>query len=164
MGRKITSADYRRILNDVHKKKPEAALGADLIVGFPGETEEDFQRMVDFLEDAPLTYLHVFSYSVRPGTPAFRWKQIDEKVKKERAARLRALSCRKNMDFRKKWIGVVWDGVVVKRVEGKAFVLTSNFIEVQVPARSAEIRKRVRVKIVDAQEKITRGEIVELPR
>jgi hypothetical protein len=68
------------------------------------------------------------------------------------------------MDFRKKWIGVVWDGVVVKRVEGKAFVLTSNFIEVQVPARSAEIRKRVRVKIVDAQEKITRGEIVELPR
>jgi threonylcarbamoyladenosine tRNA methylthiotransferase MtaB len=160
MGRKSSAADYRRILDDLHRKKPKAALGADLIVGFPGETERDFEKMFDFLEETPLTYMHVFSYSPRPGTPASRWEQVDERAKKERATPLRELSKRKNWNFRKKLVGDVWDGVVIKQKEGDAFILTSNFVKVHASSCSAKVRDRVPVKIVHAKEDTTQGQIV----
>jgi threonylcarbamoyladenosine tRNA methylthiotransferase MtaB len=161
MGRKIAVEDYVRILDDLNEKKPGAALGADLIVGFPGETERDFEKMFDFLKESPLTYLHVFSYSPRPGTPASGWKQLDEKAKKERASCLRALSKRKNLDFRKGLVGDVREGVVIKQKDGVAHILTSNFINVQVSSCPVEVRSRVSVQIVDAEEDTTRGKIVE---
>ena len=160
MGRKIKVSDYKRILYDLRQKCPGAALGADLIVGFPGETERDFEKMCDFLEESPLTYVHVFSYSPRPGTPASRWEQVEERAKKERATRLRELSKRKNKDFRKRLVGEVWEGVVIKRKDGLAFILTSNFVQVHVSSCSARVRDRVHVKIVDAKEDTTQGQIV----
>ena len=160
MGRNIKVADYKRILDDLHRKSPAAALGADLIVGFPGETEKDFEKMFDFLEESPLTYLHVFSYSPRPGTPSSRWEQVDEKVKKERAARLRELSKRKNRDFRNRLVGDVWEGVVIKKKDGLALILTSNFVQVHVSSCTTEVRGRIPVKIVDAKEDTTQGQIV----
>lgn len=160
MGRKIKVSDYRHILYDLRQKSPGAALGADLIVGFPGETERDFEKMCDFLEESPLTYVHVFSYSPRPGTPASLWEQVEESEKKERAARLRALSKRKNKDFRMRLVGDVWEGVVIKRKDGLAHILTSNFVQVHVSSCSARVRDRVHVKIVDAKEDTTQGQIV----
>jgi len=160
MGRKIEVADYRRILDDLNRKSPAAALGADLIVGFPGETDRDFEKMFDFLEESPLTYMHVFSYSPRPGTPASGWKQVDERVKKERAIRLRELSKRKNKNFRNRLQGDVWEGVVIKRINGGASILTSNFVQVHVSSCSAKVRDRVSVKIVNAKDDTTRGQIV----
>jgi threonylcarbamoyladenosine tRNA methylthiotransferase MtaB len=160
MGRKIKVSDYKRILYDLRQKSPGAALGADLIVGFPGETERDFEKMCNFLEESPLTYVHVFSYSPRPGTPASRWEQVGERAKKERATRLRELSKRKNKDFRKRLVGEVWEGVVIKRKDGLAFILTSNFVQVHVSSCSARVRDRVHVKIVDAKEDTTQGQIV----
>jgi threonylcarbamoyladenosine tRNA methylthiotransferase MtaB len=160
MGRKIKVSDYRHILYDLRQKSPGAALGADLIVGFPGETERDFEKMCDFLEESPLTYVHVFSYSPRPGTPASLWEQVAESEKKERAARLRALSKRKNKDFRMRLVGDVWEGVVIKRKDGLAHILTSNFVQVHVSSCSAKVRDRVHVKIVDAKEDTTQGQIV----
>jgi threonylcarbamoyladenosine tRNA methylthiotransferase MtaB len=161
MGRKIKVAEYRRILDDLHKKRQGVSLGADLIVGFPGETERDFERMYDFLEMSPLAYLHVFSYSSRPGTPASGWTQVEERTKKERAARLRELSKRKNMHFRQGLIGEVWEGVVVKREGGIARVLTSNYVQVHVPSCPAKERDSVQVKITEARENITYGRIVD---
>lgn len=161
MGRKVKVADYRRILDDLHKKSPNAALGADLIVGFPGETESDFERMVDFVEKSPLTYFHVFSYSQRPGTPAARWKQVEERVKKERAARLRELSKRKNYHFRKGLIGDVWEGVVIRQKDGTAQILTSNYVQVHVSRCAAEEREQVQVKITQAEGNKTRGQILD---
>ena len=160
MGRKIKVSDYRHILYDLRQKSPGAALGADLIVGFPGETERDFEKMCDFLEESPLTYVHVFSYSPRPGTPASLWEQVEESEKKERAARLRALSKRKNKDFRMRLVGDVWEGVDIKRKDGLAHILTSNFVQVHVSSCSAKVRDRVHVKIVDAKEDTTQGQIV----
>ena len=160
MGRKIEVADYRRILDDLNRKSPAAALGADLIVGFPGETDRDFEKMFDFLEESPLTYMHVFSYSPRQGTPASGWKQVDERVKKERAIRLRELSKRKNKNFRNRLQGDVWEGVVIKRINGGASILTSNFVQVHVSSCSAKVRDRVSVKIVNAKDDTTRGQIV----
>ena len=64
--------------------------GADIIAGFPTETEAMFQRSLDLIDDCGLTYLHVFPYSERPGTPAAKMPAVDKPVRKERAARLRA--------------------------------------------------------------------------
>jgi threonylcarbamoyladenosine tRNA methylthiotransferase MtaB len=161
MGRKVKVADFRRILDDLHKKSPNAALGADLIVGFPGETKSDFERMVDFVEKSPLTYFHVFSYSQRPGTPAARWKQVEERVKKERAARLRELSKRKNHLFRKGLVGEDWSGVVIRQKDGTAQILTSNYVQVHVSRCAAEEREQVQVKITQAEGNQTRGQIID---
>ena len=70
--------------------RPEIALGADLIAGFPTETEEMFARTLDFVAEADLTFLHVFPYSERPGTPAARMPSVPKPVRRDRAARLRA--------------------------------------------------------------------------
>jgi threonylcarbamoyladenosine tRNA methylthiotransferase MtaB len=160
MGRKIRVADYNRILEDLHRKIPGVSLGADLIVGFPGETERNFEGMVDFLEKSPLTYFHVFSYSPRPGTPASRWKQLDAKTKKERAAHLRTLSKRKNLNFRKNLVGNTWDGIVIERIDDAARILTSNYVPIHVPACPAKERAQVRVKITQAQGTETRGFVI----
>ncbi len=161
MGRKIRVDDYRYILDDLHRKSPDAALGADVIVGFPGETDSDFKRMIDFVERSPLTYLHVFSYSQRPGTPAARWVQVEERVKKERTSRLRDISRRKNLHFRRGLVGDVWDSVVIKRKDRTAQVLTSNYVSVHVSRCEAEEKERVQVKIIEAGDDITRGQIID---
>jgi threonylcarbamoyladenosine tRNA methylthiotransferase MtaB len=160
MGRKIKVSEYKRILDDLRENSPDAALGADLIVGFPGETDQDFENMCDFLESSPLTYFHVFSYSPRPGTAASRWEQVDERVKKGRASRLRKLAERKNLDFRKKMAGNVFKGVVIKRKNGGATVLTSNFVQVHVSDCAADVRDLVKVEIVDARKDGNQGMIV----
>jgi threonylcarbamoyladenosine tRNA methylthiotransferase MtaB len=161
MGRRIKVDDYKQILEDLRRKSPDAALGADIIVGFPGETENDFERTTDFVERSPLTYLHVFSYSQRPGTPAARWDQVDERVKKERTSRLRKLSRRKNLFFRKGLVGGIWDGVVIKKKDGIAEVLTSNYASVHVSPCAAEEKEGVQVKITKAGDNITRGQIID---
>lgn len=160
MGRIIDVEDYGQILRYLRDKSPHASLGTDLIVGFPEEREEDFERMLRFLQKAPLTYFHVFSYSPRPGTPAARWKPVEEKVKKERAARLRKLSQEKNLDFRRRLAGKELEGIVVKHEKEHTHVLTSNYIQVHAPLCASELRRNVRVKITDVLLHSTRGEIV----
>lgn len=161
MGRKIKVRDYTRILDDLHQKNPKSALGADIIVGFPGETERDFERMFDFVEKSRLTYIHVFSYSKRPGTPAARWKQVEESAKKERATLLRELSIAKNKRFRQELIGDVWDGIVIRQKNGSAQILTSNYVQVHASGCVAGEREQVQVKITQINKNITRGQVVD---
>jgi threonylcarbamoyladenosine tRNA methylthiotransferase MtaB len=161
MGRNVKVADYESILDDLRQKCPDAALGADIIAGFPGETERDFANMVDFLEKSPLTYFHVFSYSPRPGTPASLWKQVDEGIKKRRASHLRSLSKRKNAGFRKRMVGDIREGVVIRKKEGAAQILTSNFVPVQVSLCEALEREQVRVRITHVEGSETWGQIVD---
>jgi threonylcarbamoyladenosine tRNA methylthiotransferase MtaB len=160
MRRKISVADYRRKLDDIYRRVPGVSLGADIIVGFPGETKKDFESLCDFLDRSPLSYFHVFSYSPRPGTPAAVWEQVGENIKKERAARLRALSKKKNLDFRHKLLGSVWDGIVIKQKNGFFQILTSNYVSVRVPSCSAGERGRVSVKITGISGNTTTGHVV----
>jgi threonylcarbamoyladenosine tRNA methylthiotransferase MtaB len=74
----------------VRRLRPDIAFGADIIAGFPTETEEMFVRSQDLVEECDLTFLHVFPYSPRPGTPAARMPQVDGRTIKDRARRLRA--------------------------------------------------------------------------
>jgi threonylcarbamoyladenosine tRNA methylthiotransferase MtaB len=90
MKRRHLRADAVAFCAQVKKLRPDVALGADIIAGFPTETEEMFARSLDLVEECDLTFLHVFPYSPRPSTPAARMPQVASGAIKERAARLRA--------------------------------------------------------------------------
>ncbi|UYO54085.1 tRNA (N(6)-L-threonylcarbamoyladenosine(37)-C(2))-methylthiotransferase MtaB [Rhodopseudomonas palustris] len=90
MKRRHARADAIAFCEEARRLRPDIALGADLIAGFPTETDEMFQRSLDLVEECGLTFLHVFPYSPRPGTPAARMPQLDGRVIRDRAARLRA--------------------------------------------------------------------------
>ena len=90
MKRRHLRADAIAFCDQVRRLRPDIALGADIIAGFPTETEEMFSRSVDLVEECGLTFLHVFPYSPRPGTPAARMPQVAGGAIKERAKRLRA--------------------------------------------------------------------------
>jgi len=161
MGRKISLEDYQRILDLLKQKSPFAALGADIIVGFPGETAEDFETMFRFLRRSPLNYLHVFSYSPRPGTPAASWKQVDARLKKIRASRLRELSKQKKQSFCLSLRGQILDGIVIKRENGGAQVLTSNYIKVHVPSCSFDEKDEVKVRLTEVAANLTKGVLLD---
>lgn len=90
MKRRHSRADALKLIADVRAVRPDTAFGADLIAGFPTETEEMFENTLRLVEEAGLSFLHVFPFSPRPGTPAARMPQLQRPVIKERAARLRA--------------------------------------------------------------------------
>ena len=100
MKRRYTRDMYLDKVNYIEQVLPYASIGADVIVGFPGETEEDFMETYNFIEDLPLSYLHVFTYSERIGTHAAAMKKvIPVQIRNERNRRLRDLSQRKASDF-----------------------------------------------------------------
>ena len=90
MKRRHSRADALKLVAEVRAVRPDVAFGADLIAGFPTETEEMFANTLALVEEAGLSFLHVFPFSPRPGTPAARMPQLSRQVVKERAARLRA--------------------------------------------------------------------------
>lgn len=90
MKRRHLRADAIEMCERARKYRPDMAFGADIIAGFPTETEEMFQNTLDIVEECDLTFLHVFPYSERPGTPAAKMPQVPHEARKERAARLRS--------------------------------------------------------------------------
>jgi threonylcarbamoyladenosine tRNA methylthiotransferase MtaB len=90
MKRRHSRADAVRFCADVRRMRPDTVFGADLIAGFPTETDEMFESSLSVVDDCDLTYLHVFPFSPRNGTPAARMPQVERRVVKNRAARLRA--------------------------------------------------------------------------
>jgi threonylcarbamoyladenosine tRNA methylthiotransferase MtaB len=91
MKRRHLRADALALCDRVRRARPDVAFGADLIAGFPTETEAMFANTLGLVDDCGLAYLHVFPYSERPGTPASRMPQVAKEIRRERAARLRAL-------------------------------------------------------------------------
>ncbi len=160
MGRASTATEYLRILTELRRNSPTAALGADIMVGFPGETDEDVDDMVEFLKQSPITYIHVFAYSPRPGTPAAGWPQMDEQLKRERSARLRKLAAEKRQTFHSTFLSKELDGIIIKRQDGGGEVLTGNYITVQVPVCSDSPGMEVKVRVTEAGPGKCRGEIV----
>ena len=160
MGRKIRVEDYQRILSFLREKSPCASLGADIIVGFPEESDEDFEKTAYFLEQSPLTYFHVFSYSPRPGTAAASLPQVNARVKKERAALLRSLSSEKNTGFRRLFVGKECDAVVIRKGKTQDEVLTSNYFRVRVLSSFQEEKEEVKVRITEVEGSETKGLII----
>ena len=139
MHRWYRSEHYAERIQRIRRHSPGAAIGADVIVGFPGETDEEFQATVDFIERLPLTYLHVFSFSVRPGTAAAAFPEqhyIAPGVIRERARFLRTLSEKKASAFRAAQSGRTLRALTLARTgEDWTEALTGNYLKVRIAGR-----------------------------
>ncbi|MDR0879264.1 MAG: tRNA (N(6)-L-threonylcarbamoyladenosine(37)-C(2))-methylthiotransferase MtaB [Clostridioides sp.] len=132
MNRRYTTTEYKEIVERLRSTIPDVAITTDVIVGFPGETEEEFESTYNFLKDIELTQMHVFKYSVRKGTPAAAMEdQIDPQIKHDRSEKLISLS-KENFDaFRRRYIGRELDVLFEKNIESNKYEgLTSNYIRV----------------------------------
>ena len=132
MKRRHSRADIERFVNRVRRLRPDAVFGADIIAGFPTETELAFANSVSLVEDCGLTWLHVFPYSERPGTPAARMPQLPGDVRKERAAVLRTAGAARVQRFLDTQIGSVADVLVEKDAAGR----TPHFANVRIDGAS----------------------------
>jgi threonylcarbamoyladenosine tRNA methylthiotransferase MtaB len=131
MYRPYSPEYYADLVRRVRESSPDAGIGADVMVGFPGETDRDFVATYDLIDKSPLTYLHVFPYSARPGTVSAALPgTIPDHVSQFRAKTLRSLIARKNEAFRGEMIGQCLDVLTLE--EGAA--ISSNFIKVRLPA------------------------------
>jgi threonylcarbamoyladenosine tRNA methylthiotransferase MtaB len=129
MFRKYRTRHYTSRIALAHLLMPNAAIGADVMTGFPGETADEFAETRDFIECHPFTYLHVFTYSERPGTHAAEQEgSVPIPIRHERTQILRDLSDRKNMAFRRRMIGQTLSAVTL---EQRGTALTSNFLKVE---------------------------------
>jgi threonylcarbamoyladenosine tRNA methylthiotransferase MtaB len=129
MHRKYRPRHYADRILKARALMPIAAIGADVMVGFPGETETDFEENCCFIESLPFTYLHVFTYSERPGTPAAADpEQVPVPVRKERNRVLRQLAAAKNRAFRQTMIGKTLSAVTLHE-PGSA--LTENYLKME---------------------------------
>jgi threonylcarbamoyladenosine tRNA methylthiotransferase MtaB len=129
MCRKYRTRHYASRLELARELMPDAAIGADVMTGFPGETQAEFQETLRFIEEQPFTYLHVFTYSERPGTAAAQLLDaIPMEVRRERTRILREVSDRKNLDFRRRMISRT---LPVVTLEQRGIALTSNFLKVE---------------------------------
>ncbi len=131
MRRPYTLDAYRRVVDRIRERLPDAAIGSDVMVGFPGETDEEFEATERYLRASPLTYLHVFPYSDRPGTAASRLGgKVSGPVVRDRGARLRAVGAELARRFRAAQLGCVRPGLTL---EDGTLVLTDNYLKVRVP-------------------------------
>ena len=158
MRRPYTAAGYRAVVTGIRERLPHAAIGADLVVGFPGETDADAAATLDFLEESPLTYLHVFPYSDRPGTEASAMSgKVHGRRIRERARAVREAGAALAERFRAAQVGSVRPGLTLAQAGGTV-VLTDNYLRVRVPVDRPE-NERVRVRITAAGETMN-GELV----
>ena len=148
MGRHWYTADsYRTRIEWLAERLPVLGLGADVIAGFPGESEVDHHASVALLHGLPFTYLHVFPFSVRPDAPAAKLAgQIPPNVIHDRARELRELGESKAAAYRASRVGQTADGVVSGRQGGRVEVLTQDYLSVYV--RSEEWSGRPRFEVV----------------
>jgi threonylcarbamoyladenosine tRNA methylthiotransferase MtaB len=151
MRRNYDTAYYRDLMAKARERLPDAALGSDIIVGFPGESEDDFYRSMEFLDSLPLTYFHVFPYSVRTGTVAAGLPgQVPSAMRKERAQKMRELGAKKKREFYSRFIGQrarVLLEQTVDRATGAYKGYSRNYLPVRVHAQENQVNHEVEVTI-----------------
>ena len=144
MRRPYTIGHYASLVGDIRARIPSASIGSDIIVGFPGETDDDFERLVNYLERSPLTHLHVFPYSDRPGTPASAMPgKVNGVVVRERGRQIREIGLRLTQRFRESLVGTTHRALTL---EDGTLAVTGNYVKVRIPpgrARNEWVRVRL---------------------
>jgi len=154
MRRWYRAEHYSRRVELIQEYLPHAAIGADVIAGFPGETQQDHEATLRFIQDRPFSYLHIFSYSSRPGTKAASLPDaVSAEQIKRRARELRALSEAKSLAFRRSHSGRTLRALTLRRESGRdestTPALTSNYISLRLPAPLLP-NEFVQVKLTDS--------------
>lgn len=145
-------------LDLIRKKIKDVGIYSDVIVGFPGESEKDFLNSVNFIKQAELSGLHVFTYSKRPKTESFYMEDLGYEVKKKRSQIMHDLDKELRKNFGLKMIGKNIDSVVIREKKGVFWALTSNFLEISLKNK-AEVNARADVTITDFKNGIVYGEL-----
>jgi threonylcarbamoyladenosine tRNA methylthiotransferase MtaB len=136
MARKTTKQSYREIVKNAREVNPNIAITTDMIVGFPGETDDDFNETLDFVQEIGFAGGHVFSFSSRPGTPAAKYDlQVPGPIRKRRSAVLRSIFLELAYTYQSKFIGknldVLWESST--KLDQEEFLLeglSGNYIKV----------------------------------
>ena len=162
MNRHYRADDFYQLINRIYHQLPGVAVGLDVITGFPGETDDEFNNTCRLIESLPVSYLHVFPYSRRPGTPAADMKvQISGDIARERAARLRALSIEKQRSFAEGFIGKRVEIVVEGGGENRIFKgLTEHYLPVRFSGNDHLIGTLQTLSITGWQDDALFGELV----
>lgn len=160
MRRPYTSAMYTRLVERLAEARPDLGLGADVIVGHPGEHDDDFEETMALVDALPFSYLHVFPYSDRRGTEAAAMvDRVDESTAARRSRRLRDLARRKNLVFREGLVGTTQEVLVLESRDaaGRLIGLTGNYVEVALAGPDSLMRTLQRVRVTGAGDDETLG-------
>ena len=158
MNRKYTREEYFEKIQKIRKIFPDANITTDVMVGFPSETNEDFESAYQFIDSIDYGDMHVFPYSKRPNTRAYNFpEQVDNLSKKFRTNELINLSKEKATKYREKFIGKTLDVIVEKVQNGIAYGHSGNYINVMFKTNTAKQNEMVKVELVDANYPIANG-------
>ena len=164
MHRRYRPWHYADRILKIRRAMPEAAIGADVMVGFPGETDDDFEQTRTLIESLPFTYLHVFTYSSRPGTPSSAMPaQLPGDVARERNRILRELAARKKRQFQQGFIGKTLEAITlthVDRQEGFTEALTNNYQKLWVEGFH-EANQAIHARILGIEDDALIGQLLE---
>jgi threonylcarbamoyladenosine tRNA methylthiotransferase MtaB len=166
MRRPYRSARFLDLLSEIQGILPDAGIGTDILVGFPGETDEDFEATCEIARGSPLTYMHVFPFSARGGTDAPGiGEPVPTAVIRERAKFLREISREKNLEFRRRFLGKAIPALTLSKEEamGQSVVLTDNYIHARVPDIGIPPNRLVDVIVGKVDPGATYASIVTVP-
>ena len=160
MRRRYKRSQFQHCISTIKKYMPDAAIGADVIVGFPGESDNDFIESVHFIDELDISYLHVFSYSERPNTDAINLdKSVDKKTRSQRSAMLRDLSQKKLSKFYDQFVGSSRPVLFENIKNGKLVGHTDNYILISADIDSSYINSINNVKLYKNNGNIIYGEL-----
>jgi threonylcarbamoyladenosine tRNA methylthiotransferase MtaB len=156
MRRPYVLRQYSRLVDLIRDRMPAASIGSDVIAGFPGERDEDFDTLSAYLERSPLTHLHVFPYSDRPGTAASVMRgKVPGAVIRDRAARLREIGHRLSLAFQRSQVGLVHRALTL---EDGSMAVTGNYLKLRIPPGHSR-NEWVQVRMT-AAETVMRGDVI----
>ena len=161
MNRKYSSARFLESVELIQRHFTHPAVTTDMIVGFPGETEEEFRKTLDFIQKCGFAQMHIFPYSIRPGTPAAEMEQVPKAVKEERAKRAAAVAEQMHQSFLRACVGQRWPVLFEQPKGEKFFGHAPNYMEVLAES-SEDLHNCVKtVEITAVQGNSLLGEIRE---
>ncbi len=147
MNRNSKTRHYHQMLDQFRKYFPDANIGADIIAGFPQESEQEFRETVEFIHKSPLNYLHAFPFSPRPGTRAAEMPMIDPAVISHRMSELNEFNRLRKISYREQFIGRRLPGILTEENPQHAVVVTGNYLSVHIPPKTGYKRRKVWVRI-----------------
>lgn len=160
MRRRYDQTIYRKKINKILSSNSETCIGVDVMVGFPGESDEDFLETYNFINDIDISYLHVFTYSERPDTPAKNIKEvISKRVRAERSKMLHILSEKKRRYFYDHFINTHREVLFESSRNGKLVGHTDNYIKVEIDNSPGLVNKIHSVKLIENRGEFVMGEL-----
>ena len=162
MNRRYTTEEYKTIVNKLREEIPNVAITTDVIVGFPGETEEEFEKTYNFLKDIELSQMHIFKYSPRKGTKAADMEnQVSPQDKHERSEKLLKLNKENFEKMATRMVGKEFEVLFEQEVgENKYEGLTPNYLKTIVTSNEDICGKILKVKIIEVKDEYVEGILV----